>query len=323
MEFKVKKKNIVYIAIIFPIIVLVSFFVSLRSSNFNDYEQYKIIYENYETIPVEVSYSLISQLFHSTSIGFYGLLFLYALLGIGLKISFFYKYLHSNISYFIVIILCYLSSYFILWDLIQIRFSVAVGFLIWGIFTKNKLKYLYLILSILFHYSMVAPISIFLIISIIEHKKIKFFLVLIFVSLYVLAVSKLGLMSQYSVLENTNSKGINFLGFFVLSRIFVFSSLYLLIIRYRKKIDVLYQTSAINASNVALSMFLLFLALAFSHPLAGERFFDIGIFLILNCAFMISFNGFKYILFFICSLFISAYLIAFVFNPYGNSLIFH
>ncbi|QWD25387.1 hypothetical protein G6686_01695 [Polynucleobacter paneuropaeus] len=101
------------------------------AENYADY-YHAVIIGN--PVNAESSFIFISQVVDFLGLGLSGLFFAYAFFGFFLKIAFYVfklpKYIH--------LILLYLSSYFVVHDLVQIRIGAALGISLWAIYFIGK-----------------------------------------------------------------------------------------------------------------------------------------------------------------------------------------
>lgn len=156
--FLIKRKKMEFF-ILTLIFFIISIFVSQRSEDMPDYANYKMLYDS--PADIEFSYKFISDVTRwlGGGDGFYILLFIYAFLGLAVKNLF--LYLKFSRYYYFLYIFGYFLIFFPIWDLIQIRYSVGIAFLILGFFSfKNK--FLFLFIGCLFHYSIVIPAIVYL-----------------------------------------------------------------------------------------------------------------------------------------------------------------
>lgn len=127
----------------------------LRPATMLDYQEYKEAFD-FETIRMEPTFIFMTWLIKSFSGNFIILISFYALLGISLKLWFIHKY---SISFWLSILI-YISNYFILHDMIQMRVSISgVLFLMAISQLENKNKrnaFLLTLLSVFFHYSSIV-----------------------------------------------------------------------------------------------------------------------------------------------------------------------
>lgn len=147
------------------IIGLAMFFIIItKPIETPDYIPYinAFLYNTADTERFEVSWKIIRQFTHNLNYGIILTFSFYAILGIFLKI----RAICKMSNYVWISILIWVSHTFILHDMIQIRASVAAGFLLWGIYFKcnNNIKksIFALVLGSCFHYSAILGFVIFL-----------------------------------------------------------------------------------------------------------------------------------------------------------------
>lgn len=113
------------------------------------------------TLLTEPSFYLISSFLQSFSLGVNALFFAYAILSIPIHLSAFWRM--SRIP--LLTLTIYISYYYMMHDMVQIRCGVAAGLFIWAIYYYAEGKKLYTLLFILsgtlFHYSAAAGLVIF------------------------------------------------------------------------------------------------------------------------------------------------------------------
>lgn len=164
-----KVKSLVVLEPIYWIFFLfLVIFATFRDSSMPDYGEYmNLFHSNYNNSSEdkEISFYYICSLakFLSPFNGEYFFLFIYAVLGIGIKYYAIKKY-----SPHVVFSLCiWLSSFFILHDLIQIRAAVTSGLLLFFLPQIQKRKIIKAIIIFLiaffFHYSAIVFLPIFFI----------------------------------------------------------------------------------------------------------------------------------------------------------------
>lgn len=133
-------------------------FAFLRSDTVDkDYETYKMLYDSYDdltailTEPTFIFISYIVRTFFQNNI-FY-LFVIYAILGVGVKMI----AIKRLTEFYMLSTLIYLSTFFLLHEMTQIRVGVASGFLLLSIpaiYERNFLKFLlFTIIAVSFHYS--------------------------------------------------------------------------------------------------------------------------------------------------------------------------
>ena len=109
----------------------------------------------------EPSFVFICSVLNSLSLGVNALFFTYAIISISIHLPFFFKF--SKIPF--VTLTIYISYYYMMHDMVQIRAGVAAGFFLWAIYfyveQKNKYALAAILLGVLFHYSAAAGLIIF------------------------------------------------------------------------------------------------------------------------------------------------------------------
>lgn len=124
-----------------------------RPEEMADYHNYVGAYINDYSERFEPSFNLIRDVCHRLQLGYLGVFAIFAAISIGIKTFCISRM--SNLLWLSVLV--WISSSFILMDMITMRASVAVGFMLLAIKYKedgNKFKLLCaIILAVLFHYS--------------------------------------------------------------------------------------------------------------------------------------------------------------------------
>jgi hypothetical protein len=109
----------------------------------------------------EPSFSLITDILQSMSIGVTGLFLTYALIAVPIQLSALWKLSKMPL----LTLTIYISYYYMIHDMVQIRCAVASGLFLWAIYFFANQKKLYTLLCILmgtyFHYSAIAGLAIF------------------------------------------------------------------------------------------------------------------------------------------------------------------
>ena len=109
----------------------------------------------------EPSFSLITDILQSMSIGVTGLFLTYALIAVPIQLSALWKLSKMPL----LTLTIYISYYYMIHDMVQIRCAVASGLFLWAIYFYANQKKLYTLLCILmgtyFHYSAIAGLAIF------------------------------------------------------------------------------------------------------------------------------------------------------------------
>lgn len=140
--------------LLFLFIIMV-FISTFRSSNLNDYHDYvriftveNLVENRYE--PGDVFVINLIRLFSDNERVFF---FIFALGGVGIKLFTIYRYSPS----FFISVLIYLTGFFVLLDMIQVRNSIAISFFLLAVIYRSQEKWkkflICAILSLLFHYS--------------------------------------------------------------------------------------------------------------------------------------------------------------------------
>ena len=110
----------------------------------------------------EPSFRFICSVLNSFSFGVNSLFFTYAIISICLHLSLFWKISKDPL----LILTIYISYYYMMHDMVQIRAGVSAGFFLWAIYfyveEKKKYALLTILLGALFHYSALAGLVLFL-----------------------------------------------------------------------------------------------------------------------------------------------------------------
>lgn len=109
----------------------------------------------------EPSFNFIIDLLQSFSLGINALFFTYAIISIPVHLTLFWKI--SRLP--LLTLTIYISYYFMMHEMVQIRAGVAAGFFLWAIYLyvekKKFLTLIFILLATLFHYSAAAGLVIF------------------------------------------------------------------------------------------------------------------------------------------------------------------
>lgn len=164
--FIINKDSIKFFFIVFIIFIL-SIFVSLRPEELTyDYDIYKIMYDSPEIRSGELLFQFLRFIFSFFEYGFIYLLFIHCFVALSIKVYCVNKTNDINLILFLVF---YAFSYFILWEMTQIRIGLAISFYMLIFFIKSKnWKIFFAILSIITHTSLI-----FLYIPLLIHKLFK------------------------------------------------------------------------------------------------------------------------------------------------------
>lgn len=110
----------------------------------------------------EPSFTFISNILNSFSLSVTSLFLTYAIISTVIHLSFFWKF--SKFPFLTLTI--YISYYYMMHDMVQIRAGVAAGLFLWAIYyyaeSKKKIALIFILIGILFHYSATAGLVIFL-----------------------------------------------------------------------------------------------------------------------------------------------------------------
>ncbi|MCA5918293.1 EpsG family protein [Pectobacterium brasiliense] len=211
-----KKNNLQLKLIAVFIFFSLAIIAGLRSGNDPDYQNYRNIYDyaSISSVDIEPFYLWINQLFKLLGISFEGLILLIALASVMLKCMAVIKYS----EYFFLSIVIYISSIYLLFDLIAIRqgFSIALIMLSLRLWENRKLSALLLILiASLFH---IASLSFIPVLFLVGRDFSKKFLIicLFFLSSIIVGSQVFSLMDFIQT--------ISFLPGFVSSKIAIYSS---------------------------------------------------------------------------------------------------
>lgn len=155
----IKKNSINNILIYFFIVgILLVFAVFRDGSRLPDYQEYVFSFNNPSIGPIEPSYKFIVKNIRYFSKSYLWLFFVYALIGINIKYYAIKKY--SPLFFYSISV--WISTYFLLHEMIQIRASIASGILLLLIpliYKKDYLNSIVLIgISFLFHRSSIIYI---------------------------------------------------------------------------------------------------------------------------------------------------------------------
>lgn len=145
------------------IYIVLVFIVICRPETMADYTNYITAYDvgGYDAERFEPAWKLLSVLLKFMGSSYMGMIILYACISVFLK----WKAILDMGPYIWVSLAIWLSHTFMFHDMVQIRASVTVGFLLWAIKYKcdNKIPLMVLCfaLALIFHYSAIAFIALF------------------------------------------------------------------------------------------------------------------------------------------------------------------
>lgn len=148
----IRLKNDVKRVVFVSISIFLCLFAGLRGMGY-DYEPYAYyIYNNIDSPPMEPGFSIllwITQLFHNSI----ALLLTVAIIAVALKASFIYKY---SYNYFLSLLI-YFHISFLIHDMGQMRYGLAMGVVLWAMDAllkdKKKMFFVLVTLAVSFHYS--------------------------------------------------------------------------------------------------------------------------------------------------------------------------
>lgn len=131
-----------------------------------DSDAYEFLYYNdtdsVKMMLYEPSFNFIIDILQSFSLGVNALFFTYAIISVPIHLSLFWKV--SKLP--LLTLTIYISYYFMMHELVQIRAGAAAGFFLWAVYfyveKKKLLTLLMILLATLFHYSASAGLVIFL-----------------------------------------------------------------------------------------------------------------------------------------------------------------
>ena len=280
---------------IFPCMFFIPLLICFRSDDFRDYQNY-YNYFKYGYEGVEVSYKIISTLLRSVDNGFYYLLYLYGFLGFSLKFYRFYEIYAINYGFFrfLLVLSMYFCCFFVLWDLIQIRYSAAISFLMIGFFCKNiKFKFFLFFISFLFHYSMVVPICLFIFLVYFKNNFTRFLFFILFpiFGYFLIGYSEYAL--RYSSVSSDYDQsipifsGIYFLNFFMII-VFIF---------FKDKVSENYREISLDIFWASLILMVLCMVISPVTPEGANRYISLLTFQLLMLFSLIKNRLFSYLYF--------------------------
>ncbi|WP_226064002.1 EpsG family protein [Kaistella polysaccharea] len=225
-----------YIVIFCGLVMLL--FAGFREDSF-DYIIYELLFENYETISVEPAFKTISYLVTQFTEDIRYLFLIFAFLGVSLKL----KGITTLSNFVLLSLVVYVSNFYLLHEMTQIRAGVASAFLLLSIkpnMERDLKKFLlFAILGFLFHYSALLILPLWFLPKKINVKILgisiflgyaSFFLGLNFVRIIPIP----GIQEKieaYLTLQEMNNEEINVFGYLYLFRILIF---YVLLFNYKK-----------------------------------------------------------------------------------------
>ncbi|WP_284091587.1 EpsG family protein [Acinetobacter pittii] len=272
---KVSKNSIITF---FTIIIV--FFIAMIVSNRgayvdNDYQAYEIMFDNYSTSNIEPVYKTISMFLNGLNLGFSSLLFLFCFFSILLKI---YSFIlakkikligNEGFAYFVFF---YFFCFFALWDLTQIRASLAVSFLMLSFFSlKPYKKLIFKILALLTHYSISFVLVFELIYSLVKRNiylHLFFSLILCVCLFYLVGLTPYVVYDASSYSEKFNP--VSFKNLFIILTFFIIKIL------FNSKDDNKYYVEKLSA--LSISLLIMYYVFGFKYPSIAIRVADYSLF---------------------------------------------
>ncbi len=243
------KKHIVVkyhiINIIFVTFLII--FAAFRNGNDPDYGNYLRNYYRDIRDSIEYSFALIIQLSKNIYNTHFTMFFIYALLSVTIR----YIAIKRHANYFILSLAVYISTFYILHDMIQIRAAVAVAILLLSFSSIYKRKYLhfvgYMVVATFFHTSVIT------------------FIPIIFLSRQ--NFSKILWLSIYLIIVGLNLLRVNF-GEYILN---IFNFIGGFVVNERILFYITRSTANINEINIFSPYALLITLLAFVFILSADK----------------------------------------------------
>lgn len=300
---QLKKRTILRLIFTVPLVLLICYLVTKRGQFLPDYQMYYSLFL-YPSDNVEISFNLLTTFFRDNNLGFDAFLFLYALLGLGLHLYFSMKYVkdEQGTLRFIIFLIPYFCYFFILWDLIQIRYSAGISFLMFGIFAaNNKKRILLFFTAFVLHNSMMLPIGLFYLFLILKNKYIKFLMVpgIAIASLAGLQFTRYS--EKYNEVSNTLDR-LNLLG----GNCLMLYTMVAMFFIFHKDINQKFkaQVSALIYSTLVLTV--LIITLNFEYTSIANRLLALSLFFAFTCHIFIR-NRFNLIFIFLLAVVFSAW----------------
>lgn len=304
IRFTFRKNVFIEFLLLSIVCIIISIFIANRDQYLPDYQMYLTLY-NYSSDLVEVSFNTIATFFRTYfNDGFVFFLFFYALLGFVLHMFFAYFYVKNEQGWirYLIYLIPYFFYFFIFWDLIQIRYSAGISFLLFGIFSaSNKWRIVFFSLAIFFHNSMLLPEALFILYSTLKKDYLKFLSIPV-----ITAVAYIGLQfTRYSSKYEQSSAEwdhLNLLGgnclilYLLVASLFYFKSFVNL--KYKNQITALIFTTSVLA--------MLIVVLNTDYPAIANRLLALTLFLAFTCVSFVK-NKYNLIFFLLVSIVFSAW----------------
>ena len=154
---KVKRSNIVLLLLI----AVSTLIAALRPETMRDYVEYSAFFLGKENLKFEVGFRWFVRYLNNITYNPIFFFALFALISIGTRLLFIYKYA----SFFFVSFEVYISNVYILHDMIQIRIAIASSILLWStiyIYNRNFKKFIFIVsIAFIFHYAALAILPLY------------------------------------------------------------------------------------------------------------------------------------------------------------------
>lgn len=264
------KLKTLYLWIIFFISLILSYFVANRPENITaDYGIYYTMYNDPDARLSELTFNFFRYIFSGFDNGFIYLLYAYAFLSLFIKLSILIK---QNFLNFLLFLIFYFLCFFPLWEMTQIRISLAVSIFILSFFYFPKYRDLIVLSSLLFHYSMIFIVA--------PYFLYKFFGGKIYLSIlsnFALGIVFLFIVSYTPYVAYDANEYVAEYSFFSLKNVLI---LFLIIYNYKNNY---FENYYIEASTViSLSIFIHYYVIGYYYPTIVIRLMDICIFLLIS-----------------------------------------
>lgn len=310
----VSKYKLIEWLFLYPLALWACYFISQRDEGMRDYQNYLFMFNNHAE-DVELSFRFLNEILSLYTDGFLYFLIFYAFLGFFLKVYFGYRFICKNQGYylFLLLIFSYFFVFFTLWDLIQIRYSAGISLFLLAVFCKKSwIKVIFFILSILFHYSMILPVGLYVVFFYIERESLRLVSIPILIIFNIIAL-KLSIYSDRYTINSYNVESVPLLSaqyFFIFIMFFIFFI-------FRKMVNPIFKKEVNIIFLIAILMFFLMILTASYFPAIADRLLSITTFLFLLCLFFIEFKGYRLILTLFILVFSLWYFKIYIINPYG------
>ncbi|QJB50027.1 hypothetical protein HGD77_15295 [Acinetobacter sp. NEB149] len=216
---------------------------------------------------------------------------LYAILGFGLHMFFLarYVYLVRGLGWYLLSLFIYFPYFYIYWGLIQIRYAAGISFLLLGLMAKKNInRYVFFVIAVSFHNTMLLPALLYLIFYQIKNMTIKLLLVPILIALAVFGIS----FTRYK--EKYSDYGMESFGYLSGNMVLLYCFC-ILFFFFRGDIIDKFKDRIINTYLVVIVLLLWVLFFNLIMPIVANRFLTLNIFLAAICCLFIK-NKYYWIL---------------------------